>query len=145
MEPTAGAVRDGARLTTTRVNRSGSSIVLDTLFGRLGRVAGFRGVERTTSAPPGPRRVRQRLALLAALVLCVGQSVADAHLHLDEQEEEVCTFCAISEPGHVPDIGQVVALPSESRRSDRLPEYSATIAPRPYEVARPRAPPVSVS
>ena len=85
------------------------------------------------------------MAILAALALCVGQSVADAHLHLDEQEEEVCTFCAISEPGHAPDIGQVVALPSELHRSDRLPEYSATLSPRPYEAARPRAPPVSVS
>ena len=107
-------------------------------------IAGFRGAERTTSAPPGPRRARQRWAVLAVLALCVGQSVADAHLHVDEEEEN-CALCAISEPGYVPDIGGVVALPSEARRPDRLPEYSATLSPRPYEAARPRAPPVSVS
>lgn len=95
-------------------------------------------------APPGPRRVRQRWAVLAALVFCVGQTVADAHLHLDE-EEEVCTLCAISESGHVPNVIQVVALPPESRQPDRLPEYSATLCPRPYEAAQPRAPPVSIS
>ena len=124
--------------------RSGNPVLPDSVFGHLGHFAGFPGAKRTTTAPLGPRRVRKRWALLAALAVCVGQSVADAHLHLDE-EEEVCTFCAISEPGHVPDTGQVLALPPESRRPDRLPEYSATLSPRPYEAARPRAPPVSAS
>ena len=124
--------------------RSGNPILPDSVFGRLGHIAGLLGAERTTSVPPGPRRARQRWTLLAVLALCVGQSVADAHLHLDE-EEEVCTLCAISEPGYVPDLGGVVALPSESRQPGRLPEYSATLSPRPYEAARPRAPPVSAS
>ncbi|MCY4013940.1 MAG: hypothetical protein OXG82_14635 [Gammaproteobacteria bacterium] len=83
--------------------------------------------------------------MLAASLLWVGQAVADTHVHLDEHEEEVCTFCAISEPGHVPEISRLDALPPEWRRSNSLPVSSATLSFRPYEVARPRAPPLAIS
>ena len=128
-----------------RCPRSGKPIMPDSLFGYLGHIAGLFNSIHVTIAPPRPGRLLPQVALLAALLVCVGQSIADVHLHLDEQEEEVCTLCAISEPGHVPTIGLLVALPFESRRSDHLPEYSATLSPRPYEAAQPRAPPVSVS
>ena len=98
-----------------------------------------------TRVPSRPRRVLQRWALLAALLLCVGQSVADVHLHLLEDEEEVCTLCAICEPDHVPEVGRVDARPSEARRCNGLPVYSATLSPRPFEVVRPRAPPVPIA
>ena len=91
----------------------------------------------------GPGRVRQRYALLAALVLCLVHSLADTHVHVDEHEEEVCTLCAISEPGHVPEVGRLDAPPSEWRHSKSLPVVSAALSPRPYEVGRPRAPPIS--
>ena len=78
-------------------------------------------------------------------MLCVGHSVGDAHAHLDAHEEEACTLCAISEPGHAPEVGWVDAQPSEWRWSDSLPVVSATLPPRPYEVVRSRAPPFSVS
>lgn len=78
-------------------------------------------------------------------MLCVGQTVAQTHVHVDEHEEEVCTFCAISEPGHVPEISRLDALPLGWRRSSTLPVSSATLSPRPYGVARSRAPPVSFS
>ena len=87
----------------------------------------------------------QRWTLLAALVLCVGHSAAEAHVHLDEHEEEVCTLCAISEPGHVPEVGSVGARPSQWRLADSLPVVSATLSPRPYEIGHPRAPPCSVA
>ena len=74
----------------------------------------------------------------------VGQTLADTHVHVDEHQAEVCTFCAISEPGYVPEISRPAALPPESRRSNSLPVFSATLSHRPYEVARPRAPPVLV-
>ena len=99
--------------------------------------------ETLTSAPPRLRRALRRWALLAALVLWAGQSVADAHLHYHENEEEVCTLCAVSEPDHVPEVERVDARPSEWCLFTGLPVYSATLAPRPYEVVRPRAPPVS--
>lgn len=99
--------------------------------------------ETMTSVPRRLRRALLRWVLLAALVLCAGQSVADAHLHYQENEEEVCTLCAISEPDHVPGVERVDARPFEWRLFTGLPVYSATLAPRPYEVVRPRAPPVS--
>jgi len=114
------------------------------LSGYVGRVAAFCNAEYMTSA--SRRRGRaQRWALLAALALCVGQAAADVHLHLDEHEAEACTFCAISEPGHVLDIGQVDAQPSDWQLSNSLPASSAALSRRPYEISRPRAPPVSVS
>lgn len=99
--------------------------------------------ETLTNAPPRLRRALRRWVLLGALALCVGQSIADAHLHFQENEEEVCALCAISEPDQLPEVGWVDARPSEWRLFTGLPVYSATLAPRPYEVVRPRAPPVS--
>ena len=124
--------------------RAGKSPRPDSAPGHVGRIAGFRIAQRMTTRPR-PHRVPHRWAFLAAFTLFVGQTVADTHVHLDEHEEELCTVCAISEPGHVPEVGRVDAQPSQWHRSDSLPMYSATVSPRPYEVARPRAPPVSVS
>ena len=97
-----------------------------------------------TSVAPRPGRLLQRWASLAALLLCVGHAVADTHVHLDEHEEEACTLCVIVEPSHVPLVGWVDARPSEWWPSNSMPVVSATLSPRPYEVGRPRAPPISV-
>ena len=99
----------------------------------------MRSVAATSS------RLVQRWATLAALLLCVGHSVADTHVHLDEHEEEVCTLCAIFDPGHAPEVGCDGARPSERGRCNSSPFDSATLSPRPYEVGQPRAPPLSVS
>ncbi len=85
----------------------------------------------------------QRFAWLAALVLCFGQAAADTHLHLDEIEEEICTLCGFSDPGDVLDAGCADSQPRAWRRTDSVPVYSATLSPRPFEVSRSRAPPVS--
>lgn len=77
------------------------------------------------------------------MALCVVPTVADTHLHLDGQEDEVCTVCAISEPGDVADVGRVDARTSEWGRPDSFPVFSTTLSTRPYESGRPRAPPVS--
>ena len=128
---------------------SGNLLRPNSLSGYVGRVAGLCMTEHMTSAPPGPRGRLQYWVLLAALVFCVGQSVADTHLHLDEHGghgghgEQACTLCAIFEPGHVPDTGSVETRPSEWRRSNNVPVFSATLSPRPYEVGCPRAPPIS--
>ena len=103
----------------------------------------FACAKRISSAPLNPQRLLQRLALLAAMVLCVGQSFADAHLHFDAQEEQACTFCAISEPGHVPEVGWVDVQPPVRCRTHAVPVFSTTIAPRSYEARPSRAPPVS--
>ncbi len=84
-------------------------------------------------------------ALLAALALCVGQTVGDTHVHLDEHEEDACTVCAICDPGHVPQTGPADAQLPEWRRSGSLPVYSAAASPSLYQAAKPRAPPFSVS
>lgn len=101
---------------------------------------GFRTAGRMSSGQPRPH-----WALLGALALCLGQTVGDTHVHLDEHEEEFCTVCAIADPGPVPEIGRLDALPTGWRRSNSLPVFSATLPPRPYETGRPRAPPISVS
>ena len=123
--------------------RSGNSPRPICISGYVGHVVGFRNVERMTRALSSPRRLLHRWTLLAGLVLWVGQSVADTHLHLDEHEEEACTLCAISEPGHVLDAGCVDARSSEWHRSNSAPVFSATLAPRPYEIGHPRDPPIS--
>ena len=95
-----------------------------------------------------PDRLLQRWASLVALLLCVGHSVADTHVHLDEHdehEEEVCTLCAIFEPGYAPDVEWDDTRPSESGRSSNWPLDSAVLPPRAYEAGQPRAPPFSVS
>lgn len=92
---------------------------------------------------PRPRCLLQRSALLAALVLYVTLSVADVHLHLDEHEGDDCTFCAISETSHVPEIGWIDTQLYEWRWSNSTPVVSVSLSPRLYEVFRPRAPPIS--
>ena len=101
--------------------------------------------QRMTSPPLRRSCWLQRLTLLAALVMCVGHSVIDTHLHLDVHEEETCTLCAISESGHGPQVGQTDVRPTIWRHSDGLPVVSATLCPRPYEFGHPRAPPRSIS
>ena len=98
-----------------------------------------------TSAPLRPHRPLHQWALLVALALFVGHSIADTHLHFDEQEEEVCTLCACSETGYVPDVECVDAWLPEWRRYNIAPVFPAITAPRPYEIGCPRAPPISVS
>ncbi len=44
--------------------------------------------ETMASAPPGLRRALRRWVLPAALALCAGQSVAGAHPHYHENEED---------------------------------------------------------
>ena len=130
---------------TGRCSESGNSPRSDPRSGCVGRVAGFCNTRRMTTARPGPRRPLRRWTLLVAWVLCVGQTVADTHVHLDEHEEEACTFCAVAEPGHVPESGRVEAQPSEWNPSNGSPVYLAIRSPRPYAIGRPRAPPVSAS
>ena len=85
-----------------------------------------------------------RFALLAALVLCVAQLVADAHLHLDGHEEEgACAICGISDPGYILDVGRADRELRAWRWTDNVPVSSATLSPRPFEVSHSRAPPVS--
>ena len=88
-------------------------------------------------------RVLQRLAWLAALTLCFGQVAADTHLHLDETEEEVCTLCGLSDPGPILDAGAKEGQPRAWHRTDSVPVFVATLSPRPFEVSRARAPPIS--
>ena len=92
-----------------------------------------------------PHRLLQRLTLLAVLGLCVGQSVADTHLHLDEHETEVCTLCAISDPGHILDVPEADGHTQAWHRIDSVPVFSVVLSPRPFEVSRSRAPPVFIS
>ena len=87
----------------------------------------------------------QRLALLAALAPYLGQSVADAHLHLDEHEGDVCSVCAISDPGHILDVRGAGGQPQAWHRMDSVPVFAAILSPRPFEVSRSRAPPVFIS
>ena len=85
----------------------------------------------------------QRYAWLAALVLCFGQVVDDTHLHLDEIEEEFCALCGFSDPGHVQDVGSADSQPRAWCRTNSVAVFSATLSPRPFEVSRSRAPPIS--
>ena len=125
--------------------RSGNSPPQDSFTGHFGHIIGLCNMERMTSAPLRPHRLLRQWALLVALMLCVGQSIANIHLHLDEHEEEVCTLCAISETEHMLDVECVDARLSEWRRSNSAPVFSAITAPRPYAIGCPRAPPISVS
>ena len=96
-----------------------------------------------TGPEPRPGRQLQRWVAVAALLLCVGHAVADTHVHLDDDEEEVCALCAISEPGHVSEVARIGPRPAAWRRSSNVPVVEATRNPRPYEVPHPRAPPIS--
>ena len=88
-------------------------------------------------------RMLQRFAWLAAFLVCFGQAAADTHLHLDEFEEEVCTLCGFSDPGHVVDVGGADGQPRAWRRTHSVPVFSSILSPRRFEVSRSRAPPVS--
>ena len=104
---------------------------------RLGSIAGMSKV------PLNRYRMLHRFAWLTALVLCFGQTAADTHLHLDEIEEEVCTLCGFSDPGHVVDHGGADGQPRAWRRINSVPVFSSILSPRRFEVSRSRAPPVS--
>lgn len=95
------------------------------------------------STAPRLGRLLQRLVLLTAVVLYISCAVADVHLHVDEHEGEECTFCAISETSHIPEIGSVNFQRTELRWFDSIPVISATLSPRLYEAGHPRAPPIS--
>ena len=97
------------------------------------------------SAPLKPHRLLRHGIWHIALVLLVGHSTADKHLHLDEQEEEVCTFCAISDEVHDWDPVYVGARLSEWRSFNDAPVLLAISHRRQYEIGYPRAPPISVS
>ena len=90
-----------------------------------------------------PHRMLQRLALLAAVALCLGQSAADSHLHLDALEEEVCVVCGFSDPGQGLDVEGVVSQPPEWCPADSVPVFAAILVLRPFEVSRSRDPPVA--
>lgn len=90
-----------------------------------------------------PARLLRSWVLLAALVLYVSLSVADVHLHFDEHEGDDCTFCAISETSHVPEIGWIDTQPFAWHWIDNISVVSVSLSPRLYEVCRPRAPPIS--
>ena len=85
----------------------------------------------------------QRLALLAAMAMCLGQSAGGAHLHLDELEEEACILCGFSDPGQGLDLEGVDSRPSECRPTNNVPLFSAILVSRPFEVSRSRDPPIS--
>lgn len=87
----------------------------------------------------------QRLALLGAFVLYLGQSVADAHLHFDEHEEDVCSVCAISDPGHILDVRGTDGQSQPWHRVDSVLVFSIILSPSPFEVSRSRAPPAFIS
>lgn len=112
---------------------------------RIGFIASFFRAFPMTSTSSRPRLMPARSILLAALLLCFGQSVAATHLHFGEHAEEICSLCAVSETAHAPDAGQIHIRPSAWRRCNALPAHSATLSFRPYEVGLARAPPVSFS
>lgn len=85
----------------------------------------------------------QRLALLAAMAMCLGQSAADVHLHLDEHEDEACIVCGFSDPGQGLDVEGVDGVPSEWRPADSVPLFSTFLVSRQFEVSRSRDPPIS--
>lgn len=122
-----------------------NAVLPDSVFSCIGHIFGFSKGDRMTSAPPIRSCLLQQLTLLAAFVMCVGHSIVDTHIHLNEHEEETCTLCVISEPGHVPQDGRIDVRPSEWQCSDSLPVVSATLCPRPYEFGHPRAPPFSIA
>ena len=119
--------------------RPGIPVQPFTVTGHNGRVADLE----KASAPFNLQRQLQCWALLATMVLCLGQTVAAAHLHFDAQEEEACTLCAIPESGRVPEVGWVDTQPPVGCRSHAVRVFSTTLAPRPYEARPSRAPPVS--
>ena len=114
-----------------------------TVTGHNGRVADLEKAKRMSSAPFNLQRQLQCWTLLATMVLCLGQTIAAAHLHFDAQKEEACTLCAIPESGRVPEVGWVDTEPPVGCRAQAVPVFSTTLAPRPYEARPSRAPPVS--
>lgn len=91
-----------------------------------------------TSAPR-----RHRLVFFLALVTCVGQSIIDTHVHLDEHGDSGCTVCAIAETGFDVEVGKVIAESSRYHPFYSFASYSLTLSPRQYELDWSRAPPIS--
>ena len=116
---------------------------LDSVAGRVGDIAGYDRAAAVTGVEPSSKRRLRWWVCVGALLLCVGNSLADTHVHLDEHEPEVCALCAIPEPSHVSEVARIDARPSTWRRYSGLPVVSATLATRPYKAAQPRAPPIS--
>ncbi|MCY4128495.1 MAG: hypothetical protein OXG15_04545 [Gammaproteobacteria bacterium] len=85
----------------------------------------------------------RRLTFFVALILCVGQTFADSHLHVDEHEEGECTVCAIVETGFVLEIVRPNNPSSRWRSVNNASTYSVTFSERPYALHWSRAPPIS--
>ena len=111
-------------------------------LGCVRQIMGFFNAKGMSRASPRPRRLLQHWALLAALVLCAGQSVAATHLHFEEHVEEVCSLCAACESSHVSDVEQIDIRPSEWLQCNSLPVYSALLSACPYQVGLARALPL---
>lgn len=122
---------------------SGQPVQPYSVTGHNRRLADIAVAKRMPSARLDLQRQLQRWALLAAMVLFVGQSVVNAHLHFDAEEEQACTLCAISEPGQASEVGWADAQPPVRCRTHAVPVFSTTLAPRSYEARPSRAPPVS--
>ena len=113
------------------------------MAGRVSDIPGLANAAAVTSAEQNSGRRLRWWISVGAMLLCVANSLADTHVHLDEHEEEVCAVCAISKPGQVSEFARLDARPSNWRRSSSLPAVSATFSTRPYKAAQPRAPPIS--
>lgn len=123
--------------------RSGNSVYPYSATGQKRRAAHHACANRMSGAPANLQRPLLRLALLTAVALCFGQSVAVTHLHLDAPQEQACTLCAISEPGQVSAVGQSGAGPLMPFQTHAVTVFSTALAARPYESRPSRAPPLS--
>lgn len=85
----------------------------------------------------------RRSAFFLALILCVGHTIGDTHVHLDIHEESDCTVCAIAEPGFVLDIDKANNPASLWQLCYSLPTYPVILSPRLYTHDWSRAPPIS--
>ena len=136
-----GALRCGSRRTDT--GRSARTVGAGPQYRSFGNVPSPVSIGAVSSPLLNRHRMLQRLALLAAMALCLGQSAADAHLHLDELEDEACIVCGFSDPGQGLDVEGVDGVPSEWCPADSVPLFSTLLVSRQFEVSRSRDPPVS--
>ena len=74
---------------------------------------------------------------------CVGQTVTDAHTHVDEHGDSGCQVCAIAEPAFDVEVGTMIAKSFRYRPFYSFASYSVTLSQRQYELDWSRAPPIS--